>query len=153
MDADEPQEKGKPELRPINKKIAWLIRHMWPADQPPAESDRDVARVISEATGEKMSYSLIWQLRTGRAANPTFKVLTALSSFFGVPVGYFDDGEQGESIQEQLDALAVMKEAGMSRASLRMLAGMSAEGRESVADMIETVARRERRRAEGSASS
>lgn len=149
VSADEPQSTGMRELGPLGERIEWLIRHMWPADQSPAESDRKAAKAISEATGENLSYSLIWKLRTGQADNPTRKVLAALSRFFGIPLDYFGEGEKTEEIREQLDALAVMREAGLSRASLRMLADMSPEGRESVADMIEIVARRERRRAEG----
>lgn len=152
MDAGEPQDTGIPGTVPLGERIEWLIRHNWPAGRPPAESDRDVAKVISEATGENMSYSLIWKLRTGRADNPTRKMLIALSKFFGVPLDYFGDGEKPESIQEQLDALAVMREAGLDRASLRQLANLSAEGRESIADMIELAVRRERRRASGSTS-
>jgi transcriptional regulator with XRE-family HTH domain len=131
----------------LGEKVEWLLRHRWPEGRARVESDRDIAQAISEATGNDYSHSLIWKLRTGRSDNPTRKVLAALAEFFQVPFGYFGDDEEAAAAREQLDALAVVREAGLGRESLRLLASMSPEGRESVADMIETVARGEKRRA------
>lgn len=156
--ADEPQEEDVEEEAedgqagedpgPLARQYLFLIREMWPADQPEprTKSDRAVAAAINAALGTDYSYSLMWQIRKGKVKNTRRDVLLALSKFFKVPFGYFGDGEEAEAIQEQLDALAVMRDAGVTRASLRRMADLSPEGRQSVAAMIETVARMEAER-------
>lgn len=38
----------------------------------------------------------LWQLRSGRACNPSYKVIAALANFFNVHPGYFfNDTEEG----------------------------------------------------------
>jgi transcriptional regulator with XRE-family HTH domain len=129
--------------RTLAEKIEWLIGHMWPADVPP-RTNADVAEALTAATGEEMSSTSIWKLRTGRGGNPTFKTLTALATFFQVPFGYFGEGEDGETAGDQAALLAVLRDAGVSRDALRTLADLSPTTRQLVMDVIASAARMER---------
>jgi ESX-1-secreted protein regulator len=85
--------------------------------------ERRGGTAILAATGEELSSTGIWKLRTGRGDNPTLKTLTALAT--------------------------LLREGGVSRASLRTFADLPAPGRQMVEETIESVARMERDRAEG----
>ena len=132
--------------RTLAEKIEWLIQHMWPADAPPPKTNADAAAAITAVTGEEMSSTSIWKLRTGRGDNPTLKTLTALATFFNVPIGYFGEGEEAESIEDQITLLALLREKGISRAALRSLADLSVESRQMITEMIQSAARMEERR-------
>jgi transcriptional regulator with XRE-family HTH domain len=137
-------DEGERSARTLGEKIEWLVQYMWPADAPPPRTHADVAEAISKATGEEMSSTSIWKLRTGRGDNPTLKTLTALATFFGVPIGYFGEGKESKSVQEQVVLLALLKEKGISAAALRSLAELSPGTRQMVTDMIESATRVER---------
>jgi transcriptional regulator with XRE-family HTH domain len=141
-------EPGEDGSRTLAEKIEWLIRYMWPADAPAPRTNADAAAAITAATGEEMSSTSIWKLRTGRGDNPTFKTLTALATFFKVPFGYFADGEGGESAGDEVAVLALLREAGVSRDALRSLAELPPETRELVMDVIGSAVRMEERRAD-----
>ena len=142
---------GQPE-RTLAEKVEWLIQHMWPAEAPPPKTNADAAAAITAATGEELSSTAIWKLRTGRGDNPTLKTLTALSRFFKVPVGFFGEGEEAELLGDQAALLTMLREKGVTRAVLRSLSNLSTEGRQIVTDMIESVARMEKQRAGSDAS-
>jgi transcriptional regulator with XRE-family HTH domain len=134
----------------VAEKVEWLIQNMWPVDQPPPKTNVDTAKAISSATGEEMSHASIWKLRTGRTDNPTLKTLKALRAFFKIPsIGYFDDGEAAESVDDQVTLLALLRK-GIGLDVLRRLAELSPDNREMVVGMIDTVARREQRGREDS---
>lgn len=143
--SSEGQEKAGP--RTLAEKIEWLIAHKWPAGPPPPKTNDEVVKAIRAATGEDMSRATIWKLRTGRSDNPTLKTLTALRAFFRLPsIGYFDEGEESESIGDQVVLLALLRENGVDRRALRSLAELSPDGRAVIVDMIDSVARREQQR-------
>jgi len=94
-----------------------------------------VAEAIREQQGVTISHTYIWQLRTGRRDNPSVQHLTALATFFGVPVAYFIDDEQAERISQELALLATLRAAGVTEIALRS-ADLSEGSREAVADMV-----------------
>lgn len=149
MTADVPPGPAEPGPRSLGEKIEWLIGHMWPAGQPQPKTNEEIARAITAVTGEEVSGTSVWKLRTGRSANPTLKTLTAFATFFKVPVGYFGDGEKSEAVADQVALLALMREEGISSVALRSLASLSAGGKQVISDMIETIARRERQDPDG----
>jgi hypothetical protein len=67
--------------------------HRPPGDQE-GYTPAEVAAAIKETAGERIaSGTYLWQLRTGRKDNPTYKVLMGLGGFFGVsPTYFFEDG-------------------------------------------------------------
>ena len=132
----------------LGEKIEWLIRHRWPADAPPPGTNADVAAAIEAATGEELSSTGIWKLRTGRGVNPTLKTMTALASFFSVPLGFFGEDDDAGILVVHAAVEALLGE-GVSRESLRALADLSPAGRRMVEDMIKSIARMESERAEG----
>jgi transcriptional regulator with XRE-family HTH domain len=94
-----------------------------------------VAESIGAQQGVAVSHTYLWQLRTGRRDNPTLQHLTAIATFFGVPVGYFLDDEQAEKIDRDLDLLVTLREAGVTEIALRA-ADLSRGSRETVSEMI-----------------
>jgi transcriptional regulator with XRE-family HTH domain len=138
---------SEPAERSLGEKIEWLIKHRWPADAPPPRTNAEVADAITAATGEELSSTAVWKLRTGRGDNPTLKTMTAMARFFGVPVGYFGEGETAESAGDELALLVLLRDKGISRAALRSLVDLSSQGRAAVAEIIETISRLEQAQA------
>ncbi|MFI7033480.1 XRE family transcriptional regulator [Microbispora rosea] len=132
--------------RSLADKIEWLIQNRWPAGNRPPKNNLEAAAAISEATGEELSSTTIWKLRTGRSDNPQLKTLKALARFFGVPIGYFGDDEDAEAMADQVAASSLTGESGLNREALRALVEMSDGGRQLVADFIISAARLERGR-------
>lgn len=131
--------------RMLAERIEWLVQNMWPADKPLPRTNSDIALAITEATGEEISSTGFWKLRTGRGDNPTLKTLTSLAQFFKVPLGFFaDDPEEAEAIGDQMSLLVLLREKGVNRRQLRSFAGLSSKSRQMILDMIESAARIER---------
>jgi hypothetical protein len=128
--------------RTLAERIEWLVQHMWPADRPAPRTNADIAGAITEVTGEEISSTGFWKLRTGRGENPTFKTLTSFAQFFKVPFGFFgDDLEEAEGIGDQLALLVLLREKGVSRRQLRSFAGLSGNNRRMILDMIDSAVR------------
>jgi transcriptional regulator with XRE-family HTH domain len=139
-------------------KVEWLIRTMWPADAPPPRNNVETAAAITAATGEDISSTTVWKLRTGRQDNPQLRTLTALATFFGVPIGYFGFATEAQPIDDDLTIKALLRElhAGtISRDVLRAFVDLTPEARWVVDEMILAVAvanadrRRHRQRSTG----
>ncbi|MBW1595504.1 helix-turn-helix domain-containing protein [Streptomyces sp. JJ38] len=133
---------GETEATSLAEKIDALFRVVC---RPNREqySHEEVARACREATGESFSATYLWQLRTGRRDNPTKRHLEALAQFFQVPVGYFFDDAQGAEIARELEFLGALRDAGVRSVALRVV-GLSPEGVDTISDMINVIARRER---------
>jgi transcriptional regulator with XRE-family HTH domain len=101
-----------------------------------------VADLIERTTGERVSYTTIWKLRNGQAANPQMKLIEAMARPFGVPPGFFfadyDTGQAG-LLQEEVELLALVRSAGISAAQLRPILGLSPAARQAVIDLIVAV--------------
>jgi transcriptional regulator with XRE-family HTH domain len=105
-------------------------------------SNEEVATACRAATGESFSTTYLWQLRTGRRVNPTKRHLEALAQFFGVPPAYFFDDEQSRKIADELALLGALRDAGVRDLALRAVT-LSADGLDTISDMIDAIARRE----------
>ncbi|WP_242901350.1 hypothetical protein [Actinomadura terrae] len=133
----------------LAEKVEWLIRNLWPADAAPPRNNVEAAAAIARATGEDISSTTVWKLRTGRQENPQLKTLTALATFFGVPIGYFGFPGEARSIDEDLTLQALRRdvEQGVIRPEvLRALVDLSAEARWVVDEMILSAAAADRQR-------
>ena len=102
-----------------------------------------VAEAIRAQQGVAISHTYIWQLRTGRRDNPTVQHLTALATYFGVPVAYFLDDEQTRRIDAQLALLRTIRDAGVTEIALRA-ADISPAGRDRISELIRMVWESER---------
>jgi hypothetical protein len=127
-------------------KIEWLIQNMWPANTPPPRNNVETAAAISNATGEDMSSTTIWKLRTGRQDNPQFRTLTALATFFKVPIGYFGFATETQPLDQDLTIKALARElheGTIRQEALRALLNLSPTLRPIVEEMVITAARAE----------
>jgi transcriptional regulator with XRE-family HTH domain len=130
-------------------KVEWLIRNMWPADVASPKNNVETAAAITAATGEEISSTTVWKLRTGRQDNPQLRTLTALATFFSVPIGYFGFATEAQPIDEDLTIKALLRELRaetISREVLRAFVDLSPDARWVVDEMILAVATTDRRR-------
>lgn len=112
-------------------------------------TNEEVAEKCRKATGETFSTTYVWQLRTGRRANPTMRHLQALADFFDVPVAYFFDDDQGKQIRTELELLGALRNTEVRNIALRAV-NLSPDGLGAVNDVIDAIAKREAtRRAAG----
>ena len=139
-------EKSTPVPRTLADKVNWLIERAHPAGRGPY-SNNEVAELIKGVTGEEVSYTTIWKLRNGQAKNPQMRLIEALAKTFGVPPAFFFDdydGQQAGLLQEQVELLALIRDAHINTAQLRTILSLSDEARQAVADLIEITARNQR---------
>jgi transcriptional regulator with XRE-family HTH domain len=137
-----------PPPRTLADKVNWLIDRAHPAGRGPY-SNAEVAALIEKVTGEQYSHTTIWKLRNGQATNPQMRLIEALARTFGVPPAFFFsdyDDEQAGLLREQVELLALVRDAGVTSAQLRTLLELSPGARQAVADLIEHTARNEARR-------
>jgi transcriptional regulator with XRE-family HTH domain len=133
----------------LAEKVEWLIQNLWPAEAQPPRNNVETAAAIARATGEDISSTTVWKLRTGRQENPQLKTLTALATFFGVPIGYFGFSSESDPIGDDLTLKALRRdvEHGIIRPEvLRALVDLSPEARWVVDEMILAAAEADRER-------
>jgi transcriptional regulator with XRE-family HTH domain len=133
---------GVPPLETLADKISWLMGHANPSGRGPL-SAQDVSYLLLEVAGEKYSPNAVWRLKTGEQTNPGYRVIRALAKVFGVEPGFFFDDYDEQKlglVKEQVELLALVRDAKITSVQFRALMGMDAEGREMFADMIRRVA-------------
>jgi transcriptional regulator with XRE-family HTH domain len=139
---------GDPPPQTLADKVNWLIDSAHQTGRGPY-SNAEVAALIEKVTGEQYSHTTIWKLRNGQATNPQMRLIEALARTFGVPSAFFFndyDDEQAGLLREQVELLALVRDAGVTSAQLRALLELSPGARQAVADLIEHTARTESRR-------
>ena len=134
----------------LAQRLDRLFRTAHPEGRKPF-TPAEVADAINAAAGERVtSGTYLWQLRTGRRDNPTYKVLTGLSEFFGVPPTYFfaDDTALPAEVVTALADDAVrdiaLRAAGLSEHSLAVIAETVSMARARDEAQRRTVSRRRR---------
>ena len=138
---------GRPSLKSLADKVNWLIEQAHPAGRG-SLSNAEVCFQIHRVTGEEISTTTIWKLRNGQQTNPQLRVIQALATTFGVePAFFFEDYDEDKLglLQEQVELLALVRDAGISSAEFRAILGMDAAGRRAVAGLIGRAARSEAR--------
>ncbi|MBT2233051.1 XRE family transcriptional regulator [Nonomuraea sp. NEAU-A123] len=138
------QSQGEPSSPSLADKIDFLFRTVYPAGRGPY-SYAEAAAGIEELTGEQVSHTSLWKLSTGRATNPTKRLIEALAAFFQVSPAYFFDDEASKQIGDQVELLALLRDTGMKGAHLRAFFELSPEARDMVRELIERTARLEQR--------
>ena len=102
--------------------LAAKLQHLFATVKPAGRgeySNHEVATAIEAGGGPTISATYIWQLRKGLRSNPTLNHLEALAGFFGVPVAYFLDEEITDRIDEELEVIAALRDAGIRSVALR----------------------------------
>ena len=93
---------------------------------------------VEEGTGKAMTASYIWRLRTGKARNPGYRVIKALSDFFNVEPNYFfRDGTTEESLARS-NLAKRLEIAGVEGIALRA-SEMDEAGKQALLEMIEYI--------------
>ena len=136
---------GRPAPRTLADKVNWLIEQAHPAGRGPL-SNAEVCFQIHKVTGEQIATTTIWKLRNGQQKNPQLRVIQALATTFGVePAFFFDDYDEEKLglLQDQVELLALVRDAGITSAEFRALLGMDSEARKTVAGLIQRAARTE----------
>ena len=137
-----------PVLRTLADKVNWLIDRAHPAGRGPY-TNNEVADLIKKITGEEISYTQIWKLRNGQAQNPQMRLIEAMARTFGVPAAFFFpefDEKQAGLLQEQVELLAMIRDARVDTEQLRAILGLSPQALRAVTDLIAVTARDEARR-------
>jgi transcriptional regulator with XRE-family HTH domain len=80
----------------------------------------------------------IWNIRTGKSDNPSWKLIEGLAKAFGVTPVYFTDADAEQQTQEELALLAALQDAGVRSLALRAQ-GLSAQSLATVRELIERV--------------
>jgi len=93
---------------------------------------------IEEGTGRAVTSTYVWKLRTGKANNPGFRVLKALSEFFQIPVSYFFDDDISPDYLQEMKLASQLRKQGVAQIALRASA-LDARGQQAVLEMIEYV--------------
>ena len=140
-------EKSTAVLRTLADKVNWLIDRAHPAGRGPY-SNSEIAALITKTTGEDVSYTTIWKLRNGQAQNPQKRLIEALAKTFGVPPAFFFDDydEQAGLLQEQIELLALVRDARISNAQLRAILELSPQARQAIVNLVEATAHDDVRR-------
>jgi transcriptional regulator with XRE-family HTH domain len=144
-------EEGTPTLRTLADKVNWLIDRAHPAGRGPF-SNNEVAALIKDVTGEEVSYTTIWKLRNGQAQNPQKRLIEALARTFGVPSAFFfDDYDPGQAglLHEQVELLALVRDARITSAQLRAILELSPQARQAITDLAAATVRDDTRRHHG----
>jgi transcriptional regulator with XRE-family HTH domain len=127
--------------RTLSEKLNHLFNTFHPPHRGPYTND-EVAAAICEGDGPTISGAYLWYLRRGERDNPTKKHLEVLASFFGVSPSYFFDEEEARKIDEELELLAALRDAGVKKVALRA-AGLSPKNLKTLAKMIGNVRKME----------
>ena len=136
---------GRPPLKTLADKVNWLIEQAHPAGRG-ALSNAEVCFQIHRVTGEEISTTTIWKLRNGQQTNPQLRVIQALATTFGVePAFFFEDYDEDKLglLREQVELLALVRDAGITSAELRTILGMDSAGRRALAGLIGRAVRAE----------
>lgn len=94
-----------------------------------------VAAAISAAGENTISGAYLWQLKTGRRDNPTYRQLIALSRFFNVSPTFFFEEAETQRGAVPADAALALKDEAIREIALRSV-GLSERSLRTIADMI-----------------
>ena len=83
------------------QKVEWLFEH-----RRTAQGRQYTYGQVQRATGNRITASYVWKLRTGAMSNPGLSALEALADCFEVPLSYFAEG--GEYLEPSLALLKTM---------------------------------------------
>jgi transcriptional regulator with XRE-family HTH domain len=118
----------------LSEKIDHLFEtHTWPDGSPYNHKD------VERGTDGAIDSAYLWRLRNGKAKNPGYKILAALSRFFDVPVAYFYQEEDEARYLHELELGRTLRDQPEVGEIALRLADLDEEARRDVASMIEYV--------------
>lgn len=102
----------------LAEKLEHLFRTVPQADGTPYTNEA-AARELGSRLGVSVTTTHISHLRTGRRDNPSAMLLHGLAQLFGVPLAYFFDPERERTVNDQLAALGLLREAQVKSLMMR----------------------------------
>ena len=124
--------------RTLAEKTEWLFQNVPGPDGQTYSNARLAMRIEQLCSGFTVTPATIWNIRTGKSDNPSWKVIEGLAKAFGVSPQYFSDDEETDRTQEEMGLLAALRDAGVRGLALRAQ-GLSPESLQAVRDLIERV--------------
>jgi transcriptional regulator with XRE-family HTH domain len=118
----------------LASRLALLFRTVVREDGKPYTTAQ-VAQAISAAGENTISGAYLWQLKTGRRDNPTYRQLIALSRFFDVSPTFFFAEAETQRGAVPADAALALKDDAIREIALRA-AGLSERSLKTIADMV-----------------
>lgn len=118
-------------------RLEHLFRTVHPQDRGPYTAAEVAAAINAAADGNVISATYLWQLKTGRRDNPTYKHLIALSRFFGVSPAYFFDEMETERGAIPAEVALALKDDAVRDLALRA-AGLSEHSLKAITDMVDS---------------
>jgi len=101
-----------------NRDFAQKLERLFDEVRKP-DGSRYTQTEVVEGTGGVLTRVYLWKLRTGKAVNPGFHIVRALTDFFGVDPGYFFEDQEtpelppsGRYIEEITRRAALLDDAG-----------------------------------------
>jgi transcriptional regulator with XRE-family HTH domain len=123
----------------LASRLDLLFRTVHPAERGPYTPAEAAAAINASEGAETISPTYLWQLKTGRRDNPTYKHLIGLARFFGVsPSFFFPDSETDRdqlpaeiklALQDDSIRQIALRAAGLSERSLAVIADMVGNAR------------------------
>lgn len=103
-----------------SRSFAQRLNHLWETVHPAGKpyTYEQVADGVAEL-GYEISAAYLWQLRHGKRENPTLQHIQGLAAFFGVPASYFLNPAEEKRINEELEVIVAMRDAGVRNVALR----------------------------------
>lgn len=95
---------------------------------------------VEEGIGKAVTASYIWRLRTGKARNPGYRVLKALSDFFNVEPNYFFQDDTTEESLARSNLAKRLEDARVEGIALRA-SELDDAGKQALLEMIEYIQR------------
>ncbi|MCG5431423.1 helix-turn-helix domain-containing protein [Mycobacterium sp. MYCO198283] len=117
-----------------------LFDTVYPPGRGPHTSAEVIAALRSE--GVNMSAPYLSQLRSGNRTNPSPATMAALAAFFRIKPAYFTDDDYYARLDEELTALAGMREEGVRRIAARVV-GLSSRSQEELVRFAEELRHRD----------
>lgn len=121
--------------------LAEKLNHLFATVPAPTRSglySNDSAAHALEERGVTVSGVHISHLRSGRRDNPSARLLAALANLFGVPIGYFFDPTMEDRINDELEALAAVKDDRAKNLMLRAR-GVSPQSMDHLEGILERI--------------
>jgi len=95
-------------MKTLAQKVDWLFDIRRGAQGRPYTYGQ-----VQRATGNRITASYVWKLRTGAMSNPGLSALEALAGFFQAPLDYFASG--GEYLEDSIKSAQALPEGATAR--------------------------------------
>ena len=125
----------------LAEKTEWLFQHVRdPVDGQLYSNARIAAKVEECMPGFTVTATTVWNIRTGKSENPSWRLIEGLAKAFGVSPLYFsaEDETGARQTQEELALLAALRDTSVRQLALRAQ-GMTSQSLATVLELVERV--------------